>query len=180
MRDTVPRFEEFLTALPKHADELNSVKLRLAHKDLHFTNMLHDANSGKITEIIDWEFSGIVHFTKWNPHRLFLWNRRDGEESKIEKQRLMGLFVQRCKEKGVTILDDASYCSPLQESMQTVADFWEPSSRLYQGIRGKNLCQNGEIRCWKILLVSIHSFAIESFSKDFPSHWNRMRLPQTK
>lgn len=36
MRDTIPQLEALLQALPKHATEHNNVKLRLAHKDLHF------------------------------------------------------------------------------------------------------------------------------------------------
>lgn len=123
MRDIIPQLNMFLEALLKHANELNHVKLRLAHKDMHFANMLYDVKSGKITAILDWEFSGVVPFTKWNPHRSFLWDGQSTEESKIEKQRLFKLFSQRCKQQGVTILDDAEYTSPLQESMQTVTDF---------------------------------------------------------
>jgi aminoglycoside phosphotransferase (APT) family kinase protein len=123
MQDTIPRLEAFLTALPKHSDELNIVKLRLAHKDLHFANMLYDVTSNKITGILDWEFSSVVPFTKWNPRRSFLWNGQDNEESGEEKQRLLELFAQHCKERGVAILEDAAFSSPLQESMQKVADF---------------------------------------------------------
>lgn len=49
MRDTIPRLEAFKSKLPKHSDELNKVKLRLAHRDLHFANILYDAASGEIT-----------------------------------------------------------------------------------------------------------------------------------
>ncbi|MCJ1371958.1 hypothetical protein MMC20_003178 [Loxospora ochrophaea] len=123
MRDIIPRLEAFLTALPKHSDELNNVKLRLAHKDLHFANMLYDVSSDRITAILDWEFSSVVPFPKWNPHKSFLWNGQGNEESKSEKQRLFDLFAQRCKERNVALLEDAAFSSPLQESMQTVADF---------------------------------------------------------
>ncbi|KAG9228199.1 phosphotransferase enzyme family-domain-containing protein [Amylocarpus encephaloides] len=123
MREVIPRLEAFLTALPKHSDELNNVKLQLAHKDLHFANMLYDNTSNKITAVLDWEFSGVVPFTKWNPRRSFLWNGRDNEESANEKQRFLELFNQRCKDRGLDILEGAAYSSPLQESMQKVADF---------------------------------------------------------
>ncbi|EWZ95800.1 hypothetical protein FOWG_03344 [Fusarium oxysporum f. sp. lycopersici MN25] len=53
MREIVPRLEAFVAALPKHANELNNVKLRLAHKDLHFANMMFDSLPGKITGILD-------------------------------------------------------------------------------------------------------------------------------
>jgi hypothetical protein len=123
MRDTIPRLEAFLSALPKHSDELNNVKPRLAHKDLHFANMLYEITSNNITAILDWEFSSVVPFTKWNPRRSFLWNGQDDEESGNEKQRLLELFTQRCKERGIHTLEDAAYSSPLQKSMQKVADF---------------------------------------------------------
>ncbi|RKK13193.1 hypothetical protein BFJ66_g14590 [Fusarium oxysporum f. sp. cepae] len=62
MRDTIPRLEAFVAALPKHADQLNNVKLRLAHKDSHFTNMISDPLPGKITGILDREFAGVVPY----------------------------------------------------------------------------------------------------------------------
>lgn len=123
MRDVIPQLEAFLTALPKHSEQLNKVRLRLAHKDLHFANILYDTTSRKITSILDWEFSGVVPFTKWNPRRSFLWNGQDNEESGNEKQRLLGLFAERCKERDIPVLEDANFSSPLQESMQKVADF---------------------------------------------------------
>ena len=121
MRDIIPRLEEFLIALPQHSLELNNVKLRLAHKDLHFGNILYDIETGKITAILDWEFSGIVPFPRWNPVKAFLWNAKDGEESRKEKYRLFERFEKRCKQRGVRILGDAEFASPLQESMHNVA-----------------------------------------------------------
>jgi hypothetical protein len=123
MRAAIPRLEAFVKVLPEHADELNNVKLRLAHKDLHFANILYDFESNKITSILDWEFSGVVPFTKWNPQRSFLWNGIDDEASGAEKDRLLGLFENRCKENKLTIFEDAKFSSPLQESMQKVVDF---------------------------------------------------------
>ncbi|KAF7553680.1 hypothetical protein G7Z17_g3458 [Cylindrodendrum hubeiense] len=123
MRDAVPRLESFVLALSAHADELNKVKLRLAHKDLHFANLVFDMSSGKITGVLDWDFSGVVPFIKWNPRRSSLWNGLDDATSFDEKQRLLELFTQRCEERGVSLLDDANYTSPLQESTQKAADF---------------------------------------------------------
>lgn len=123
MRDAVPRLQAFLQALPAHAQELNRVQLRLAHKYLHFANIMYDVESRKITSILDWEFSGVVPFTKWNPRRLFLWNGQEGEDSMREKARLFEMFQEVCKRRNLTILDDAEYASPLQECVQNVADF---------------------------------------------------------
>jgi len=123
MRDLIPRLEAFVSALPQHSDELNNVKLRLAHKDLHFGNILYDSESGKITAVLDWEFSGVVPFPRWNPVKAFLWNAQSGDESRNVKYRLFERFEKRCKERGVTILKDAEYSSPLQESMHNVANY---------------------------------------------------------
>lgn len=85
MRDITPRLEAFLTALTKHSNELNNVKLRLAHKDLHFANILYDVPLERITAILDWEFSSVVPFTKWNLRQSILWNGQTNEESGSEK-----------------------------------------------------------------------------------------------
>ena len=156
MRDTVPRLEVFLTALSKHCNELNDVKLRLAHKDLHFANMLYSTSSGRITAILDWEFSGVVPSTKWNPRGSFLWNGQDNEESAIEKQRLLGLFDQCCKERNLSVLENAAFSSPLQESMQTVADFLRAIVEVVPRDQRRDL-----VPSWKaIMLDKIASFDV--------------------
>lgn len=149
MRDAVPQLERFVQSLQTHAEELNKVKLRLAHKDLHFANMLYDPASGAITAVLDWEFAGVVPFTKWNPRRAFLWNARDDADSADEKQRLLGLFQSRCAEKGVGILEDAAYASPLQESMQTVADFLRAITEVAPRGQGEDLVQG-----WKAAVLA--------------------------
>ncbi|KAG9496504.1 hypothetical protein J7337_011280 [Fusarium musae] len=123
MRDISPRLEAFVAALPRHANELNNIKLRLAHKDLHFANTMFDPSSGKITGILDWEFAGVVPYPQWNPRSSFLWNGIDTSESLKEKYRLLEVFKQRCKEKGCTLFEEAAYTSPMQESMQLAVDF---------------------------------------------------------
>ncbi|KAH6983224.1 hypothetical protein BKA56DRAFT_615219 [Ilyonectria sp. MPI-CAGE-AT-0026] len=67
--DVIPRLETFVAIVTTLADELNKVKLRLAHKDLHVANLIVDVSSSKITCVLDWEFAGIVPFTKWNTRR---------------------------------------------------------------------------------------------------------------
>lgn len=123
LRPDIPRLEAFLAALPQHDTELNATKLRLVHKDLHFANVMYDKPSGTITALLDWEFSGVMPFQQWNPRRAFLWTGQAGEAGAREKARLLELFAERCRERGVTLLDDAAFASPLQEAMQNVADF---------------------------------------------------------
>ena len=64
MRDVLPRIEAFLDALAQNADMLNDVPLRLAHKDLHFGNILYNSDSSKITAAIDWELSHLHRGTQ--------------------------------------------------------------------------------------------------------------------
>ncbi|KAF5535206.1 hypothetical protein FPHYL_13252 [Fusarium phyllophilum] len=123
MRDIIPRLEAFIAALPKHVYELNNVKLRLAHKDLHFANMMLNPVSGRITGILDWEFAGVVPYPQWNPRSSFLWNGIDASESLEEKYRLLEIFRQRCKKKGSKLFEEMEYTSPLQESLQRAVDF---------------------------------------------------------
>ena len=123
MREYITRLEAFLDALKEDAKELNRVKYRLAHKDLHFANVLYDVQAGHITSIIDWEFSGVVPFTRWNPSRAFLWNGQDNEESLPEKRRLYEIFLERCKARRISIPEDAAYSSSKQENMQTATTF---------------------------------------------------------
>ncbi|KAK0622771.1 kinase-like domain-containing protein [Immersiella caudata] len=124
MRDLIPRLEAFISILPSCSAKLNDVALRLAHKDLHFANILFDTSTNKITAVLDWEFSGVVPFTKWNPSRSFLWNGKYDEASREEKKKWMGMFEKRCVERGCEmLLRDAQYKSELQDDMQMVVDY---------------------------------------------------------
>ncbi|RFU35763.1 hypothetical protein B7463_g540, partial [Scytalidium lignicola] len=156
MRDTLSRLKALVNALANNAEKLNNVKLKLAHKDLHFSNILYDQSSSRITAILDWEFSGIVPFTRWNPTRAFLWNARDDADSGAEKERLLSIFKERCKERNVEILEDAQYSSTLQEAMQTAANFLRAIVEVVP--RG----QKGDlVRSWKdILLKQLEVFGV--------------------
>ncbi|OTA64003.1 hypothetical protein K449DRAFT_463937 [Hypoxylon sp. EC38] len=88
MRNDISRLEAFLITISSRATELNRTKLVLAHKDLHFANVMYDRGTGRITAILDWGFSCIVPCQQWNPRRAFLWNGQDGEASMAEKKRL--------------------------------------------------------------------------------------------
>ncbi|TDL17717.1 kinase-like protein [Rickenella mellea] len=123
MRDMLPRLEMFLDALSRDAVELNNVKLRLAHKDLHFGNIMYDSQLGKISAILDWEFSGIVPYTRWNPTRAFMWNAGETEAGHKESAALYAEFVARCQVRNAEILDDAEFSSDKQRHMQMAANF---------------------------------------------------------
>lgn len=127
MRDLTPRLTAFRDLLTtKHETiaqlKLNDMKLVLAHKDLHFANIMFEPVSAKITSILDWEFAGVVPASRWDPARAFLWNGTYSDESKAEKERLMSVFAKVCKEKAVSVLEDAK-ANEYQQAMQTVVSF---------------------------------------------------------
>ncbi|OTB05683.1 hypothetical protein M426DRAFT_319672 [Hypoxylon sp. CI-4A] len=123
MRDDIPRLEAFVSAISSQATELNQTNLVLAHKDLHFANILYDRVSSRITAILDWEFSGIVPSQQWNPRRAFLWTGQLGE-GMAEKRKLWDRFVIRCEERNISfIIEDAAFTSLLQEAMDKVVNF---------------------------------------------------------
>lgn len=128
MRDLVPRLRAFLALIlkPEFSSKLNDVALRLAHKDLHFGNILVDLTSPdvRITSILDWEFSGVVPYTRWNPARAFLWNAQDTATSLTEKQALIGRFNTMALEKGKGFLiEDAKFKSAEQERMHSIWNY---------------------------------------------------------
>jgi aminoglycoside phosphotransferase (APT) family kinase protein len=123
MRDCLPRINSFVDAIRKTKKELDVTLIRLAHRDLHFGNILYDAESGKITGVIDWEFASIVPFPRWDPSRAFLWDCGDSDESYHEKYRLRDVFFKRCTDKGVRIFEDANFTSERQEAMQLAASY---------------------------------------------------------
>ena len=122
MLDLVPRLELFIREMANDADQLNQVKLRLAHRDLHFGNIMFDIESGRITGIIDWEFAMVVPFTRWNPVGALLWCGIEGEED-TEKSNRVAEFMNICRERGITIPEDEKFSSPKQEHMQSAANF---------------------------------------------------------
>ncbi|KAI1390356.1 phosphotransferase enzyme family-domain-containing protein [Hypoxylon trugodes] len=124
MRDDIPRLEAFVAALPSRSAELNNTKLILAHKDLHFSNVLYDKISGRITAILDWEFSGVVPAQRWDPVRAFLWTGEAGEAGMAEKRRLWELFTSLCEKRNTSFFpQQVAFVSPRQEAMQNVVNY---------------------------------------------------------
>ncbi|PYH96919.1 hypothetical protein BO71DRAFT_448281 [Aspergillus ellipticus CBS 707.79] len=125
-RDLIPRFHAFIAALssPDHVDELNDVKYVLAHKDLHFANIMCDPADPdcRITAILDWEFSGVVPVPRWNPPRAFLWNMKWSEEDKAEQTRMEGVFEEVCQRKGAGGMLEEMKLNGKQEVMQRVVN----------------------------------------------------------
>ncbi|GAD92303.1 hypothetical protein MGG_10936 [Paecilomyces variotii No. 5] len=123
LRPLLPRLSAFISKLHEHAAALDNVSIRLAHKDLHFANILYDPTTESISAVLDWEFSGTVPFPLWDPPRAFLWNGRDGDDAYDEKNRLREGFAQMCRDEGAEYLvNDAEFMSELQEKAYKVAN----------------------------------------------------------
>jgi hypothetical protein len=123
MRDLLPRLDAFVEALSKHP-ELNNTRYILAHKDLHFGNVMYDEPSGCITGILDWEFSSIVPAPRWNPVRAFLWNGQYSQEATEEKNRVNKLFRERCVARGLaSLLEETNFSSTIQQAMQDTVNY---------------------------------------------------------
>lgn len=126
MQDILPQLDRFLAIITSEPmqSKLDNVPLRLAHKDLHFANILVDPTTARISSIIDWEFAGVVPFTRWNPSRAFLWNAQDNDTSMAEKRSLMERYEKKARNGRLGyLIDDAKFTSKEQEDMQTVANF---------------------------------------------------------
>ncbi|KAH8121037.1 hypothetical protein FP744_10000760 [Trichoderma asperellum] len=123
MRDLLPRLDAFVNALPEHP-ELNDTRYILAHKDLHFGNVMYDELNGCITGILDWEFSSIVPAPRWNPARAFLWNGQYTSEATEERNRLHEMFRERCVARGlVSLIEETNFRSTMQQAMQDAVNY---------------------------------------------------------
>lgn len=98
LQDMTPRLTALIALLPSLP--LSTTRLVLAHKDLHFANIIA-LPDGTITGILDWEFAGVVPILRWDPVRAFLWNAQRDDESAPEKERMRGLFEEELKRRGV-------------------------------------------------------------------------------
>ena len=99
-QDLQPRLEALVAHLPFLETQLAATRLILAHKDLHFANVMATPD-GALTGILDWEFAGVVPALRWDPVRAFLWNGQPDEATGTEKERLRGVFEKTLEERGI-------------------------------------------------------------------------------
>lgn len=97
MRDIIPRLDKLKAKVPEL--DLNS-SLILAHKDLHFANIMATTD-GQISGILDWEFAGIVPSVRWDPVRAFLWSGTYSQDAQEEKTRLRRIFEAQLERRGI-------------------------------------------------------------------------------
>ncbi|KAI0895735.1 kinase-like domain-containing protein [Annulohypoxylon nitens] len=122
-RYLVHPLDTLLDVLDERDEELSKTRFVLAHRDLHFGNIMYDQKAKKITGILDWEFAGVVPAPKWNPRGAFLWNCDRSESGKEMKEIFLENFVTRCKNRGLKAWpDEVEYTSPGQKAMQEIAD----------------------------------------------------------
>ncbi|GLA92876.1 hypothetical protein AtubIFM61612_007982 [Aspergillus tubingensis] len=146
--DLIPRLEEFISVIGSD-DKLNDVPYVLAHKDLHFANIMCDPSSPDcpITGILDWEFASVVPAPRWNPVRAFLWNYRYAVEDKAERDRLEGVFEEVCKSRGQWWVLEGMKLSERQEGMQRVVNHVRAIVEV--GVKGAGEEKEGKLRGWR-------------------------------
>lgn len=100
LSDLVPRLEPLIDRAP-NIPSLSSTRLILAHKDLHFANVMA-LPDGTITAILDWEFAGVVPSLRWDPVRAFLWSAEYSDPANAEKARMRAVFEAELDRRDVT------------------------------------------------------------------------------
>jgi hypothetical protein len=105
---------------------INETTLRLAHRDLHFGNILIEPSSCKITGVIDWEFAGIYPAPLGDrPSGPFLWNCSYDSESNTEKQRLHIVWKEQMAQKpgGKEYLEAMEWKHPRQKAIWDATNY---------------------------------------------------------
>ena len=110
-----------------YAAEIDKVEYIVAHRDLHFANIMaapnDDGTTYKITAVLDWEFAGVVPVTRWNPSKAFLWNGQRSPESKEEQSRLWSAFEIECRRRDAGDMLASFRPKKVQDAMQTVVNY---------------------------------------------------------
>ena len=91
---------------------------------MHFANIMAEPTSDgeyyKITAILDWEFSGVVPSTRWDPTKAFLRNGQRSPQAKEEKNRLWYMFEHECRKRGAEHLLEDLRPNTVQEKVQNI------------------------------------------------------------
>lgn len=111
---------------PEQAELINDTRYILAHRDLHFGQLLIDPDTANITAILDWEFAAIIPAPLWQGS--FLWrgdmNSPCSEEVRLERTLLRKRWEKRVAEMsgGKEMLNDAKWRSDQQEAAWDVVN----------------------------------------------------------
>lgn len=113
---------------------MNTTRYILAHRDLHFGNILYDSDTSKITAILGWEFAAGVPAPLWDPRKAFLWNGHPNDPDSNAKQRKItrefgemvtkAIYNHKKKKCSKTRLlsDTKTYSSKYQYAMQELVN----------------------------------------------------------
>lgn len=104
-RENIMLLEQFVDIINHSplSEKINDVPYILAHRDLHFGQLLIDPQTCRITAVLDWEFAQIAPFPLWK--RGFLWHGDPdipwSNEVFQERKRLRGRWKERIRIKEV-------------------------------------------------------------------------------
>lgn len=128
LQPLLPIIQQFQSVISSNASIINQLntatKLILAHRDLHFGNVMWNISSKKITAILDWEFAAVVPAQRWDPSRAFMWDPaepgdNEGKYARVEEARTL----MREDGGGAAFWDDVMFKSQLQEDAVMAVNF---------------------------------------------------------
>ncbi|OZJ02098.1 hypothetical protein BZG36_05214, partial [Bifiguratus adelaidae] len=80
----LPRLTRLIERLADPEDPLQTAlhqKMHLSHRDLHMSNLMWDPDRQCITGVLDWEFSGVVSASRWDPGNTLIVMASAGESN---------------------------------------------------------------------------------------------------
>lgn len=117
------QFVELINASPMLEKINGGLRYILAHRDMHFANMLLDADTHRIAGILDWEFAQVVPLPLWR--RSFLWNGRQDADSHAQRDRLYARWEAKMKHSdlGTQYLANTEWQCPEQRLAFEICDY---------------------------------------------------------
>lgn len=131
-RENILLLEHWIETInqPLFSDKLNDIPCIMAHRDLHFGQLLLDPQTCHITAVLDWEFAQVVPFPLWI--KGFLW---DGDTTvpwslgvSQERKRLRKRWEERVRVRkddgeGVRALEAQSWRCEEQKAAWDVVNY---------------------------------------------------------
>lgn len=127
-RTNIQLLEQFIEVIskPEQAAIINDTTYILAHRDLHFGQLLLDPDTAQINAVLDWEFAAIIPAPLWQGG--FLWNGNQAvpwsEEIRVERALLRQRWEARVRllDGGEEMLKESVWKHKSQEAAYEVVN----------------------------------------------------------